>query len=156
MSSRARLCLLALAPLLLGSGSRAMMAHSPQPVDTSCERYAHDLRGADVSDRLYAARVLHSRLRLALRDARRGAPGSLRQDDALATLDDLETEVAPACIEALAYRNVAVHCATMLGLLEHSEATPALEALLAPESGASARLRRRAQQALDRIDAAGP
>ena len=148
--------LLPFAPLLMGSGSRAMMAHAQQPIDTSNARYAQDLTGADVSDRLYAARVLHSRLRLALKDARRGAPGSLRQDDALATLDDFDAEVAPACVEALSRRNVAAHCATMLGLLEYAAAVPALEGLLAPESDASGRLQRKAQRALDRIRATAP
>jgi hypothetical protein len=125
-------------------------------VDTSNERYAHDLVGADASDRLYAARVLHSRLRVALRDARRGAAGSLRQDEALATLDDFETDIAPACLQALRHRNVAAHCTTMLGELEHTDAAPVLESLLAPESGASARLQRKARHALDRIHAAAP
>ncbi|MFH1466451.1 MAG: hypothetical protein ABIO70_18855 [Pseudomonadota bacterium] len=155
MPSRRPLWLLALLPFLMGSGSRAMMAHSQQPIDTSSEHYAHDLTGADASDRLYAARVLHSRLRLALKGARRGAPGSFRRDEALATLDDFDATVAPACTEALTFRNVAAHCATMLGLLEHEEARPALEALLSPESRANGRLRRKARRAIERIQTTG-
>lgn len=148
MPSRRPWLLLGLLPLLLGSGSRFQQAHSPQPVDTSNERYVNDLLGNDASDRLYAARTLRSRLKVALRDAERGNGETLRSIDALAALDDFDVMVAPACVEALERRNVAHHCAEMLGLLGYEPAVPALEAALAdPET--SRRLRKQAARALE-------
>jgi len=154
-SPRLAALLLAL-PLALGAGNRAMQAHAPEPTDTSVERYAGDLGRSDPSDRLYAARVLRSRLRFALRDAARARPGSLRQDEALAALDDFEGIVAPACIEALVTRNVAHHCAAMLGMLEYGGAEPALRALLEPDADSSCKARRQAERALARLLAATP
>jgi len=155
--AKGRLLLVLLAaPLLLGSGSRAMQAHSARPVDDSIERYVHDLSIDDRSDRLYAARVLRARLRIVVREAERARPGSVREDEALAALDDFEVLVAPACIEALGVENVAPHCADILGLLEHAPAEAPLAALLAPEAQGSGRLRRHAAQALERIRAALP
>jgi hypothetical protein len=147
--------LLALLPSLLGSGSRFQQSHSPQPVDVSNERYVNDLQGSDKSDRLYAARTLRSRLRVAMNEL--DAPeGSLRQLDAIATMDDLHHLAAPACIEALASRNVAHHCAQMLGWLGYEPAVPALEAMLSPDSEASKRAQRQAARALEAIRAAAP
>jgi hypothetical protein len=140
--------LLALLPLMLGSGSRFQQAHSPQPVDTSNERYIQDLRGSDASDRLYAARTLRSRLRMAIKDAER-REGTLRQIDALASLDDFEVLVAPACLEVLDQRNVAHHCAQILGLLAYEPAREDLEALASPDSDTGCRARRQATKALE-------
>jgi hypothetical protein len=143
-------------PLALGAGNRAMQAHAPAPVDTSIDRYAADLASTDASDRLYAARVLRSQLRYAARDATRARPGSLRQDEALSALDDFEAVVAPACVDALAVRNIAHHCAAMLGQIGVAEARPALEGLLQPTADCSRRARRQARRALDRLPAALP
>jgi hypothetical protein len=137
-------------PVLLGSGSRLQQARSPQPVDTSNERYVHDLLGQDKSDRLYAARTLRSRLRVALRDAE-SREGTLRQLDAIAALDDFDELVAPACAQALELRNVAHHCAWMIGRLGYEPAIPILEAVVQPESQANRRLRRQASTALEAL-----
>jgi len=137
----------------MGSGSRMAQTHGPVEVDTSIERYAADLSGSDKSDRLYAARVLRSRLRVAMRVAERAPMDSLRSDDALVAMDDFDAIVAPACVEALRVPNVAHHCAEILGWLEHSPAEPALQALLSEDAVASRRLQRRAQAALERIQA---
>jgi hypothetical protein len=142
--------LLLLLPLLLGSGSRVQQARSPQPVDTSNDRYIQDLLSQDKSDRLYAARTLRSRLRVALRDAD-SREGTLRQIDAIAALDDFDRLVAPACTEALELRNVSHHCAWMLGALAYEPAVPVLEAMAQPDSGATCKARRRASAALEAI-----
>ncbi len=139
-----------LLPLLLGSGSRMQQAQSHAPIDTSNERYIHDLTGQDRSDRLYAARTLRSRLRVALADSER-REGTLRQIDALAALDDFELLVAPACIQALASRNVAHHCAWILGQLAYEPAIPELEAMVQPGSEANRRAQRKALDALETI-----
>lgn len=152
LNSRAWLLPLLL-PLLLGSGSRAQQAHSHTPIDTSNERYIHDLTGQDKSDRLYAARTLRSRLRVALKDAAR-RDGSLRQLDALAALDDFELLVAPACVQALATRNIAHHCAWILGQLAYEPALSDLEALTQPDSQARPRAQRMAQEAVALIGSA--
>jgi hypothetical protein len=78
----------------------------------------------------------------------------MRQDEAFATLDDYETQVAPACIDALAIRNVSHHCAAILGMLAHDPATEPLNALLAPEASSSRRARKQAIKALEAIPAA--
>jgi hypothetical protein len=139
--------LLLLLPMLLGSGSRMQQRHSPQPVDTSNERYVRDLVGQDNSDRLYAARTLRSRLKVAMRDVER-RDGTLRQLDAVATLDDIDELVAPACVEAIEYRNVAHHCAWILGRTNNAEAAKALEALAAPDSDTTRRARKQAARSL--------
>jgi hypothetical protein len=147
--------LLLLLPTLLGSGSRVQQARSHQPVDTSNDRYVHDLLGQDKSDRLYAARTLRSRLKVALRDAD-SREGTLRQIDAIAALDDFEMLVAPACVTALETRNVSHHCAWILGRLAYQPAAPELQALLDPGTGASPRAQRQATAALEALSTAGP
>lgn len=142
--------LLLLLPVLLGSGSRMQQARSPQLVDTSNDRYIQDLLGQDKSDRLYAARTLRSRLRVALGDYDR-REGTMRQLDAEAALDDFDRLVAPACIEALQLRNVSHHCAWILGALAYQPAVPILEAMVQPDSDATRRARRRASAALETI-----
>ncbi len=136
-----------LLPLLIGSGSRMQQSVSHHPVDTSTERYVRDLVGQDRSDRLYAARTLRSRLKTALKDSHRRET-SLRYIDGIAALDVFDMQVAPACVDALEHRNVAHHCAWMLGALRHQDATPALEALLSDDSEASRRAQRNAAEAL--------
>jgi len=145
---RRALLLPLLLPLLIGSGSRMQQAKSHTPVDTSNERYVHDLTGQDKSDRLYAARTLHSRLKVAIKDAE-GRPDTLRQIDAIAALDDFENIVAPACHVTLGTRNVAHHCAWILGRLAYQPALPDLTAMAAPESQAKPRARREAQEAVE-------
>ena len=145
---RRALLLPLLLPLLLGSGSRMQQAKSHTPVDTSNERYVHDLTGQDKSDRLYAARTLRSRLKIAVKDAE-GRPDTLRQIDAIAALDDFEIIVAPACHVALGARNVAHHCAWILGRMAYEPALPELTAMADPDSQAKSRARREAQEAIE-------
>ncbi len=146
---------LILLPLLLGSGGRMAQMTTPRPVDDSNERYTAELSDSDKSDRLYAARTLRSRLRIALRNAERGRPGSLRQDQAYAALDDFEDLVAPACVQALTTRNIAHHCASILGMLAHQPAVQALETLRDDED-AKRRARKRATEVLEDLEATQP
>jgi len=113
-----------------------------------------DLEGLDRSDRLYAARVLRSRVKEALRVAERARPGSLLHDEALGILDDFDAMVSEPCIQALAFDNVALHCADILGLLEVERAQEPLAALLDPQRAPSRRLRRHVERALLRIQEA--
>ncbi len=148
--------ILLLLPLLLGSG--ASRIPYPVPPDESTERWVADLLGDDRSDRTYAARVLRSRVRLAVRRARRSEPGSLDHDEALATLDTFDTLVAPACVQALSAPGATRACADLLGLLGTGAAAGPLEALLAREGrdAPGPCTRRRIARALERIRVAAP
>jgi hypothetical protein len=82
-----------------------------------------------------------------MRDAERRM-GTLRQLDAVAALDDFDHMVTPACIEALEHRNVAHHCAWILGRTSNPDAMPALEALASLDSDATRRARKQAIRSL--------
>ena len=99
---------------------------SPVQQDMSTERYANDLVGSDLSDRLYAARVLRRRVRTAWRLAGRNTDG-FQVDEARQTLADFDLIVAPRCIRQLNVQNVRVPCADILGMLETKEALTALQ-----------------------------
>jgi len=152
---RGPLLLLAL-PLLLGSG--ATRIPYPRPPDESTDRYVSDLLGDDRSDRTYAARVLRSRARAAVRSAERSDPGSLAHDEALATLDTFDALVAPACLQALGSPGATGPCADVLGLLGTPAAAGPLETLLALQGrdAPGACTRRRIRRAIERIHEAGP
>ena len=116
---------------LLSLLSRNVLAAGPLPTspvrqDTTTERYADDLVGQDVSDRLYAARVLLRRVRTAWRVAGRKGD-ALQTIEARQTLANFDQLVAPRCIRQLAVRNVRIPCTQILGMLETKEAVPALQ-----------------------------
>jgi len=136
-------------PLLLGSG--ATRVPYPMPPDETTERWVSDLAGEDRSDRSYAARVLRSRVRVAVRQARRSDPGSLTHDEALATLDTFDVLVVPACLQALGARRVVGPCADILGLLTVPAASGPLEALLGAGDAPGWCTRHRIERALRRI-----
>ncbi|MBN1337630.1 MAG: hypothetical protein JXB39_16885 [Deltaproteobacteria bacterium] len=151
---RSLLCVLL--PLLLGAG--ATQVPYPMPPDDSTERWVSALLGDDRSERTYAARLLRSRVRLAVRKAERSDPGSLTYGEALAALDGFDALVAPACLQALGAPGATGPCADVLGLLTTPEAVAPLEALLAKEGRGAprCRTRRRIERALERIEGASP
>ena len=101
------------------------LATSPIEQDLSTERYANDLVGSDVSDRLYAARVLRRRVRTAWRIAGRNGNG-FSTIEARQTLAEFDVIVAPRCIRQLELKDVRIPCAHILGMLETVDALPAL------------------------------
>ena len=101
----------------------------PIPQDTSLERYAGDLVGEDAHKRLFAARVLRTRVREAWRVAGRSA-GDFRNTEALQTLSDFDTIIAPRCIRQLKVQNTLRPCAKILGMLETKQALPALQSAM--------------------------
>ena len=101
----------------------------PIPQDTSLERYASDLVGEDSHKRLFAARVLRTRVREAWRVAGRNTD-DFRNTEALQTLSDFDTLIAPRCIRQLKVQNTLRPCAKILGMLETETALPALRSAM--------------------------
>ena len=119
------------AAMLLSVYSWDVIAAGPLPTspiqqDISTERYANDLIGDDASDRLYAARVLHRRVRQAWRRAGKDDDG-FHTIEARQTLAHFDLVVAPRCIRQMSVKNVRVPCARILGMLETADALPALQ-----------------------------
>ncbi|MGB0640701.1 MAG: hypothetical protein ACPGTU_15285 [Myxococcota bacterium] len=136
---------------------QTLTAHARGPVhqlpfapDTSLERYAHDLIGQNSADRLYAARVLHRRVREAWRTSVKDS-SDIRVIEAKQTLADFDTLVAPKCIRQLKVSNTLRPCASILGMLETEAAVDALKWQLGQEN--SRRNRRVINRALGRIQA---
>ena len=121
----------------------------PIPQDTSLERYASDLVGQDAHKRLFAARVLRTRVREAWRVAGK-AGDDLRNTEALQTLSDFDTLIAPRCIRQLAVANTLRPCADILGMLETKDALPALRN--AQNNVQQRRDRRVLKSAIERIE----
>ena len=139
--------------LLLSLASWNAIAAGPlttMPIDqdTSTERYASDLLGSDVSERLYAARVLRRRVRSAWRIAGRNGAG-LHAIEARQTLAHFDVVVAPRCIRQLTMKGIRVPCAQILGMLETNDALPALKT--AAKRTLSAREQRAVEVAIGRI-----
>ena len=116
-----------IAALCIGGAAHARgpINHLPVAPDTSLERYVHDLVGQDAADRLFAARVLHRRVREAWRLATRTS-GEMNVIEAKQTLVDFDTMVAPKCIRQLKVANTVRPCAAILGMLETEAAVQPL------------------------------
>ena len=107
-----------------------------------------DLSGEDSDDRLYAARVLRSRLRTASRQA--NSRDDMIRLEARQALGDLRDQTGPACEGALEHQNVVRPCAEILATLNRTEALPALNAALSREtSGRRSRALKKAIEALE-------
>jgi hypothetical protein len=109
------------------------MAAGPLPEapfiqDTSDRRYANDLDSADRHDRLFAARVLHRRVREAHRVGTKPHP-SIRVLEAQQKLDDFDRLIAPQCVRLLEVDNISVLCIKILGLLQTKAALQPLQKL---------------------------
>ena len=101
---------------------------APKPSgEKSIAEYLMELDGDDASERLMAARVLRGHLRRALRTLDRGRVGTLSHDDARALMVELDQRLPEACMNALAYPDVAYLAAEMLAMLEIRSAIPAIE-----------------------------
>lgn len=130
--------------------ARGPVHHLPIPADTSLERYVQDLVGQDSADRLFAARVLHRRVREAWRNSAKDS-SEIKVIEAKQTMADFDTLVAPKCIRQLSVANTLRPCASILGMLETEEAvTPLIEQRDQEESR---RNRRVIDRALSRIQA---
>jgi len=105
--------------------ARGPIHHLPVPPDTSLERYVQDLIGQDPADRLFAARVLHTRVREAWRLSTRTS-ADIHVIEAKQTLVDFDTMVAPKCIRQLKVPNTLRPCAAILGMLETEAAVQPL------------------------------
>jgi len=119
--------------------------------DVSLERFARDLVGQNPHDRLFAARVIRTRVREAWRWAG-GATDHFRTIEARQTLSTFDVLIVPRCTHQLSVANLLRPCAQILGMLESNAALPALL-----EANKSARLRRdkrAVERAIDRIRAA--
>ena len=103
--------------------------------------YINDLDSDVAPDRLYAARVLRSRVKLALRQS--GWRDPLYAAAAAQDLSDFDRSVAPLCVEGLALRNITRPCADILRLLETADAIGPLRAAADAEdrAGVARRLR---------------
>lgn len=112
-----------------------------------------DLNSMTASNRLYAARALHTQLKAALRTADHGKEGSIAQDEALSKLIELEARVPDSCGAAMQYDNAAPSCAEMLAMLNVTTAKPQLTEALGRVKGAGPK--RRIQGALDCLDGVG-
>lgn len=145
-----------LAALLCASTALA----NPTPADiyahpdvlrmASTAEYAADLRGADRSDRLFAARELRRQALSAARHA--DGPPSERQLEARVALQDLRADAGRAAIAALAdHADVRGPCADILGVLGDPGALPALTAALGAET--RPRIRRRLKDAITTLEA---
>lgn len=147
---------LSLLMLLLGSFLPAAQAQEALGTEGALEpsgektigEYLMALDGDDAGDRLMAARVLRGQLRRALRMLDRGQPGTLAHDDARALMIELDERLPEACLNALAYPNVAFLAAEMLAMLEIRSAAPAVERALAQEARKGPRRRMEAALAL--------
>lgn len=125
-------------------------AVDPTPVpDTSVAHYVQDLQHDKKSERLYAARVLRSRLRIARRKLERAKPGSLAHDEAIELWDTYEEEVVPTCLEVVDKGTYTPPVVDILGLMENPVAREALETLT--QQADSRRVVRKARRALERI-----
>jgi hypothetical protein len=127
-----------------------------QPLDGIVD-WVDRLSTTNPAKRLLAARTLRSELRVAMKTAERASPGTLRRDEALSRLDDLERHAIPACVslihatEDLNPKNasrVARACADILRLLHAEAAVPALESRASREKGRTRRKLERATRAL--------
>jgi hypothetical protein len=130
--------------------ARVPIHHMPIGTDTSLERYVHDLIGQDPSDRLFAARVLHRRVREAWRLSSRES-ADINVIEAKQTLSDFDTMVAPKCIRQLKVTNTMRPCASILGMLETQDAVQPL--LEQRDQERSRRNIRAINRALERIQA---
>ena len=119
--------------------------------DVSLERYAGDLVGQDPHDRLFAARVIRTRVREAWRWAG-GATDQLRAIEARQMLSTFDVLVAPRCTRQLSVANLLRPCAQILGMLEFEAALPAL--LEARQSAHLQRDKRTLDAAINRIRSA--
>ena len=131
------------------------MAAGPLPQvpiiqDTSDRRYANDLDSADRHDRLFAARVLHRRVRAAQRVGTKSNQ-SIRVLEAQQRLDDFDQLIAPQCTRLLGVDNISVLCINILGLLQTEAALQPLQDIqsLGPKGCKAKALRR----AIKRIEA---
>lgn len=125
------------ATLLLAFGASTAAAQdssSPDPneiaVSSSHKSTAElisDLTSSSGSTRLYAARSLKSQLRVALRTEVHGRPDTIRHDEALAKLVELDARLPSACTSALRNDNVVPACAEMLAMLGATASVPAIE-----------------------------
>ena len=141
-----------LAAALLGANpawAAGTIPQTPIPQDTTDQRYANDLDGADKHKRLFAARVLLRRTNEAARIGSRSSE-DIRVMEARQRLADFDTLVAPKCIRLLATPNVSRPCARILGLLETQAAIAPLQAL--EDSADTFCTRRAARWALRRIE----
>ncbi|MCB9759044.1 MAG: hypothetical protein H6739_04325 [Alphaproteobacteria bacterium] len=122
--------------------------------DRSIEDWARDLRGGSRAERKLAARELRRQTRDVSRAVVRAPEGSIRQLEAWQTWDDLYNGVVRPCTVGLTTPEIARPCAQMLGMLQATEATPALEAALAAEP--RRRTARAIRAALDSLAEASP
>lgn len=131
------LCAVQVSPALIGAARAQEALGADEGVkpsgDKSVAEYLMDLDGDDAGDRLMAARVLRGQLRRALRTLERGRPGTLAHDDARALMVELDQRLPEACMNALAYPDVAYLAAEMLAMLEIRSAIPAIELALQRE-----------------------
>jgi hypothetical protein len=129
---------------LLSAGPAAALpvddaSGTPTPTNSSANskttaEYLSDLGGDNAPERLFAARVLRSQLKTALRTEAHSKPGSFANDEARAALVELSDRIPNACLSVLNEDNVVSPCADMLAMLEVTSALPALERRLAVET----------------------
>jgi hypothetical protein len=105
--------------------------------------YLNDLSGPEGPDRLFAARVLRSRVKRAVADAARDE-AELSTMEARALLDELSRELPGRCAVAMGQEGVVPACADALARIGAVESVPALRVARA------AATKRRTVRAIDR------
>ena len=141
LAARSALLIAALASGAANADNPTRMVPQREP---SLGEYMDDLGGDVAPDRLYAARVLRGRVKLALRQA--GWRDPMYAAAAAQDLGDFDQRLAPLCVTQLAVRNVTRPCADILRLLESADAVGPLRAAADAEdrAGVARRLRRAA------------